>query len=334
VICPVVQRKAMGSRALLLFSACLLGCIFVSGQEGASRPENQAVPPETSAPDIPGVIAAGTKLQLMKQGLQGAQGATAAPDGSLLFTERTANKIWKLDNDGNFSPYMEDTNAANSFLFDPKGRAIGVERMPQQVALLAPGKDVLADKFEGHPFGNLNDLALDQKGGVYFTDDHGIPADGIKPAVYYLKPNGQVIKIAEDFTFPNGVILSPDEKTLYVDDTQGDSIRVFDVKPDGNAVNERTFVTITEGLRKGDTGAMASGADGLTIDAAGRLYVAANSGVQVYSPEGNHLGTIPIPKRPAQLAFAGPGKKTLFVLAGDSLFKMPMLAEGYKGRLK
>jgi gluconolactonase len=334
VIFPVVHRKAVGSGALLLFSACLLGCIFVSGQEGASLPEKQAAPAETSSPDIPGVIAAGTKVQLMKQGLQGAQGATATPDGSLLFTERTPNKIWKLDNDANFSSYMEDTNATNSFLFDPKGRAIGVERMPQQVALLAPSKDVLADKFEGHPFGNLNDLAIDQKGGVYFTDDHGIPADGIKPALYYLNPNGQVKKIAEDFAFPNGVVLSPDEKTLYVDDTQGDSIRVFDIKPDGSAVNERTFVTITEGLRKSDTGVMASGADGLTIDAAGRLYVAANSGVQVYSPQGNHLGTIPIPKRPAQLAFAGLGKKTLFVLAGDSLFKIPMLAEGYEGRLK
>jgi gluconolactonase len=270
----------------------------------------------------------------MKQGLQGAQGATAAADGSLLFTERTANKIWKLDNGGNFSTYMEDTNATNSFLFDPEGRAIGVERMPSQVGVLAPTRATLADKFEGHAFGNLNDLVIDKQGGVYFTDDRGIPADGIKPALYYLKLNGQVMKIAEDLIFPNGVILSPDEKTLYVDDTQGDAIRAFDVKLDGSAVNERTFVTITEGLRKNDAGSMASGADGLTIDGAGRLYVAANSGVQVYSPEGKYLGSIPIPKRPAQVAFAGSDKKTLYVLGGDSLYKIPMLAEGYKRRLK
>lgn len=324
----------MRSRILIGISWCLLGCMFAWGQGSAPRPENQTPPAETVAPDIPGVVAAGMKLQLMKQGLQGAQGATAAPDGSLLFTERTANKIWKLDNDGNFSTYMEDTNATNSFLFDPKGRAIGVERMPQQVAVLAPTKSVLADKFEGHPFGNLNDLAIDKRGGVYFTDDHGIPGDGIKPALYYLKPNGQVMKIAEDLTFPNGVILSPDGKTLYVDDTQGDAIRVFNIKPDGSAINEETFVTITEGLRKGDTGAMASGADGLTIDAAGRLYVAANSGVLVYNPEGKYLGTIPIPRKPAQLAFAGPGKKNLYVLAGDSLYKISMLTKGYTGRLK
>jgi gluconolactonase len=324
----------MSSKMLLVISWCALASMFAWGQEGAGRAANQTVPPDTFAGVIPGVVAAGTKVELMKQGLQGAQGATSDRDGSLLFTERTANKIWKLGNDGTFSSYMEKTNATNSFLFDRKGRAIGVERMPQQVGVLAPTKAVLADKCEGHAFGNLNDLTIDKRGGIYFTDDHGIPADGVKPAVYYLKPKGQVIKVADDFTFPNGVILSPDEKTLYVDDTQGNTIHSFDVKSDGTAVNERTFVTITEGLRKGDTGAMASGADGLTIDAAGRLYVAANSGVQVYAPEGKYLGSIPIPRKPAQVAFAGPDKKTLYVLAGDSLYKVPMLAEGYKGRLK
>ena len=324
----------MSSKMLLVISWCAVGSMFAWGQAGSGRPANQTPPADTFTSDIPGVVAAGMKVQLMKQGLQGTQGATSDYDGNLLFTERSANKIWKLDNDGNFSSFMEHTNATNSFLFDPKGRAIAVERMPQRVGVLAPTRAVLADKFEGHPFGNLNDLAIDKRGGVYFTDDHGIPADGVKPAVYYLTPDGQVIKIAEDFTFPNGVILSPDEKTLYVDDTQGDTIHAFDVKPDGTATNERTFVTITEGLRKGDTGAMASGADGLTIDAAGRLYVAANSGVQVYSPQGKYLGSVPVPRKPAQLAFAGPDKKTLYVLAGDSLYKIPMLAEGYKGRLK
>ena len=324
----------MNSKTLLVISWCLLGLTFAHGQDRAGRPANQTAPPETFATDIPGVVAAGAKVQLLKQGLQGAQGATAAQDGSLLFTERTANKIWKLDNDGNFSTYIEDTNATNSFLFDPKGRVVAVERMPSQVGVLAPARSTLAEKCEGHAFGNLNDLAIDKKGDVYFTDDRGIPADGIKPAVYYLKPNGEVTKIADDFTFPNGIILSPDEKTLYVDDTQGDTIHAFEVKPDGSAVGERTFVTITEGLRKGDTGAMAGGADGLTIDAAGRLYVAANSGVQVYSPDGKYLGSVPMPKKPGQVAFAGPDKKTLYVLAADSLYKVPMLAEGYKGRLK
>ena len=330
-----VGGESMRSKILLVISWCVLSSILAWGQGGADRPKDQAPPADTFATDIPGVVAAGAKVQLVKQGLkQGAQGATAGPDGSLLFTERTTNRIWKLGNDETFSVYMDDTNATNSFLFDPKGRVIAVERMPSQVGVLAPTKATLADKFESHGFGNLNDLVIDKMGGVYFTDDRGIPADGIKPAIYYLKPGGQVIKIGEDLTFPNGLMLSPDEKILYVDDTQGDSIRAFDVQPDGSAVNERNFVTVTEGLRKNDAGAMASGADGLTIDAAGRLYVAANTGVQVYSPEGRYLGSIPVPRKPSNLAFAGPDKRTLYVLAGDSLYKIQMLAEGYKGRLK
>jgi len=326
----------MKSKTMLVILWCAIGSLLSWGQAGAGgRAADQAPPADTTATDITGVVAGGTKVQLVKDGLlQGAQGATAGPDGSLLFTERTSNKIWKLDKDGKLSTYLEDTNATNSFLFDPKGRAIGVERMPSQVGVLAPMKATLADKFEGHGFGNLNDLAIDKNGGIYFTDDRGFPADGVKPAIYYLKPNGQVIKIAEDLTFPNGLILTPDEKTLYVDDTQGDTIRAFDVKADGSVSNERVFVTITEGLRKGDAGAMASGADGLTIDGSGRLYVAANSGVQVYSPQGRYLGSIPIPRKPAQLAFAGADKKTLYVLAGTSLYAIPMLSEGYKGRLK
>ncbi len=324
----------MNSRTLLAVSWCMFGSVLAWGQGGGRGGADKAPPADTFASDIPGIVASGTKVQFLKGGLGGAQGATADPDGNLLFTERTANKIWKLDKEGNFSSYIENTNATNSFLFDRKGRVIAVERMPSQVGVLAPARATLADKFEGHVFGNLNDLAVDKRGGVYFTDDRGIPAQGVKPAVYYLRPDGKVIKVAEDFAFPNGAILSKDGKTLYVDDTQGDSIRAFDVKADGSAVNERTFVTITEGLRKNDAGVMASGADGLTIDNAGRLYVAANSGVQIYSPEGKYLGSIPVPKKPGQLAFAGPGKKTLYVLAVDSVYEIPMLAEGFKGRLK
>jgi gluconolactonase len=324
----------MNSRTMLVISWCIFGSLLAWGQGGGRGAADQTPPADVTATNIPGIVAGGTKVQFLKGGLQGAQGATADPDGNLVFTERTANKIWKLDKDGSFSSYIENTNATNSFLFDHKGRVIAVERMPSQVGVLAPSRATLVDKFEGHVFGNLNDLAIDKSGGVYFSDDRGIPADGVKPAVYYLRPDGKVIKVAEDFAFPNGMILSKDGKTLYVDDTQGDSIHAFDVKSDGSAVNERTFVSITEGLRKNDAGVMASGADGLTIDNAGRLYVAANSGVQIYSPEGKYIGTIPVPKKPAQLAFAGPGKKTLYVLAGDSLYEISMLAEGFKGRLK
>ncbi len=331
----------MRSKALIVVAFCLLGSTFALGQRGdgqrggggGGRADQPPPPPFTLAPDIPGVVAGGTKVMLIKEGFNGAQGATQAPDGSLLFTERMANKITKIDKDDNISSYMEDTSATNSFSFDAKGRAIGVQWMPAGVAVLAPTKMSLADKFENHGFGRPNDLTIDKKGGVYFTDDLGIPADMIKPAVYYVKPAGGVIKIADDIARPNGLVLSPDERTLYVLDTNGDSLRAFDVQADGSTKNERSFATIEDGVRKTDAGTN-SGADGGAIDGAGRLYVTSNAGVQVFSPQGKHLGSIPTPRQAQNLAFAGPDKKTLYVLGGNAVYKISMLAEGYKGRAK
>ena len=331
----------MKSKALMVVLFCLVGSTFALGQRGegqrgggggGGRADQPPPPLFTVAPDIPGVIAGGTKMQLVKEGFNGAQGATQAPDGSLLFTERMANKISKIDKDDNVTTYMEDTSATNSFSFDPKGRAIGVQWMPPGVAVLAPTKSTLADKFEDHGFGRANDLALDKKGGVYFTDDLGFPDKMIKPAIYYIKPDGGVIMLANNIARPNGLILSPDERVLYVANTNGDSIVAFDIQADGSGRNQRDFVKL-ENLRQTDTGVM-SGADGITIDGAGRLYVTANGGVQVISPQGRHLGTIPIPRGAQNIAFAGPDKKTLYVLGGNAVYKAPMLAEGYKGRAK
>jgi gluconolactonase len=301
------------------------------GQRGEGQPPP---PPFTLAPDIPGVVKGGTKVELIREGFMGAQGATQAPDGSLLLTERMANRITKIDKDGNISSYMENTSATNSFSFDSKGRAIGVQWMPAGVAVLAPTKTTLADKFENHGFGRPNDLTIDKKGGVYFSDDLGIPDNMIRPAVYYVKPTGGVIKIADDIARPNGLVLSPDERTLYVDDTNGNALRAFDIQADGSAKNERTFAMISEGVRKTDTGGTNSGADGAAIDGAGRLYVTTNAGVQVWGPKGEYLGNIPIPRQAQNLAFAGPDKKTLYVLGGNAVYKVQMLAEGYKGRPK
>ena len=333
----------MKSKALMVMALCLIGSTFALAQRGegqrgggggGGRADQPPPPLFTLAPDIPGVVKGGTKVELIKEGFNGAQGATQGPDGSLLFTERMANKITKIDKDGNITTYMEETSATNSFSFDSKGRAIGVQWMPPGVAVLAPTKSQLADAFEGHGFGRANDLTIDKKGGVYFTDDLGFPDKMIKPAVYYVKPAGGVIMLANDIARPNGLILSPDEKTLYVIDTNGDALKAFDIQGDGSGKNERTFATITEGVRKTDTGGTNSGADGGAIDGAGRLYVTTNAGVQVWNPKGEHLGTIPTPRPPQNLAFAGPDKKTLYILGGNAVYKVQMLAEGYKGRPK
>jgi sugar lactone lactonase YvrE len=346
----------MKSKALMVI-ACVVLAMFLPGlpgvlsgqdDEGGGRGggrggQNQAPPPapETEAASIPGVVAAGTKVQLIKEGFRDAQGATAAPDGSLLFTERSTNRILKVDKDGNISTYMENTRGVHNFSFDSKGRAIGLRWDPAQVAVIAPTQTVLSNKFENAGFGRPKDLVIDKKGGVYFTDQLGIFADGIGPGVYYVKPDGRTIKIATDISRPSGVMLSPDEKTLYVTDSVGTFIKMFDVQPDGNARNGRNFA---EAYERQPTHSLA---DGLAVDAAGRLYAATYLGVLVFSPKGEQLGRIRIPRQPVNVAFAGPDKKTLYVLGAilglrdadsqpefGAVYKIPMLAEGFKGRAK
>ena len=305
---------------------CGTGLVSAQGRGGATQPP----PAETVTPEIAGVVAAGMKVVPIKDDVQNAQGAIAAPDGSLLFTERVLNRITKLDPAGNFSPYLENTDATNSFTIDRMGRLIVVQYTPPQLAVLAPTRRVLADNFEGQKFGRPNDLVVDSKGGVYFTDDMAPPPG--KNAVYYVNPAGQILKITDRMGRPNGVQLSPDEKVLYVADPIGEHVMAFDVQPDGTVRNQREFARL-EGVTRAETG-VTSGADGIAVDAAGRLYVSSRIGIQVFSPQGQHLGTIPVSRTIQNLAFAGPDKKTLYLMGSGALYKIDMLAEGYKGRPK
>ncbi len=155
------------------------------------------------------------------------------------------------------------------------------------------------------------------------------------PAVFYIRPDSKVIKIADGIARPNGVILSPDEKTLYVADTLGEAVIAFDVQPDGGVSNRRDFAKLA-GVTKEATSACRSGADGLAVDEAGRLFVATQVGVQVFSPQGRALGTIPIGVTggPQNLAFAGADKKTLYVVGRGSMWKIATQTQGPKGRAK
>jgi gluconolactonase len=155
----------------------------------------------------------------------------------------------------------------------------------------------------------------------------------LPPAVYHADPAGKVTKIAEGIARPNGLMLSPDEKTLYVNDTAGESMLAFDVAASGATSNRRAFAkypTVTTGAG----GALNSGADGLAVDAEGRLYCAAQGGVHVFSRTGELLGTIPISLQPQNLAFAGPDKRTLYIVGRGSAFKVRLLSPGFAGRAK
>jgi gluconolactonase len=305
------------------------------------------VPREVVITAIPGVIGAGAKWQLAWQGTDNADGILGTADGGLLFAQEQPSVIRKLDTNDRDSAFVRDTHGAGSVTMDSQGRIIAVQRTctdpgrgnapceePTKVAIIYPEKErkTLADNFQGKPLGRLNDLVVDKKGTVYFTVG----------GAFYVKAGGPVMSLGDNIR-SNGIMLSPDETTLYV--TNGGGVLAFDIQPGGAVTNRRDF-----GKLEG-----AGGGDGMAIDAAGRVYVTAQAGgVQVFSPEGKHLGIIPTPRNAISVAFAGPDKKTLYIVGSGALgpdgkefttpqgvrnnaktiYKISMLAEGYKGRAK
>ena len=317
----------MKTKAVFAIVFCLLMSVFVLGQAPQQQPLKQPEPEkQMTTPGIPGIVAAGTKIERIWTGMRAADGVISEPDGTLLLPEQRANRIHKIDKDGKITLYLEDTNEAGGIAIDSRGRLIAVERNIPRVRELAPERKILADTFEGKPLARLSDVVSDNKGGVYFTE-------GSNSSVYYLNADGKLMRVANDIMGVNGISMSPDWKTLYT--TAGNNgVLAYDIQPDTTIKNRRTFCK-PEG-----------GQDGLAVDAMGRLYAATAMGVQIFSPEGQPIGRIPMPRGNTSLAFAGPDKKTLYVIGrgndlpggdgrdGRSLYKIAMIAQGFKGRAK
>ena len=293
----------------------------------------------TTTPGIAGVVAAGTPIKLVKDGFNGTEGPLPLPDGSLIFTENRADRVIHIAKDGSISTFLEKANAINAFAAAPNGDLYAVQTQKPRVGIVhPPGREkVLAELYEGASFGRPNDLVIDRQGGLYFTDSgtqlnpEQQPPPG-KPGVYHLPPGGKLEKIASDIERPNGVQLSPDEKTLYVANTAGEHVLAYDIGSGGKIGPRRNFAKL-EGWKQTDTGP-SSGADGLAFDRDGRLYVASTAGVQVFSAKGAALGTIPLPKAPQNLAFAGDDKKTLYVVGRGAVYSIATLSGGYQARAK
>ena len=198
----------MTFRATVLIVGWLATCAPASAQAPPAPPATPKSPPDTTAPGIPGVVAAGTKVQLIRDLFQSTEGPIAMPDGSFLFTEQDAGdgRLTRIDNDGNISTYLENTNRTIGLAYDAKGRLIGTQSREPRVGVLAPARSVLADQFGGQPLVFPNDLVADKKGGVYFTDQLNArfrpPPPGRKAALFYIRPDGQLVKLTEEIENP------------------------------------------------------------------------------------------------------------------------------------
>jgi gluconolactonase len=292
---------------------------------------------ELTTSAIAGVCVGGTPIEVVREGFEGTEGPLALPDGDLLFVENRASRVTRVAVDGSVSAFVTYPGGVNALAFDPHGELVAVLTAQPGIAVIYPADKArtLVDRVDGKPFNRPNDLVIDRNGGVYFTDPGGYPKPGqprTPTAVYYLDPGGKLTRLVQDIELPNGIQLSPDERTLYVANTQGEYVLAFDVAADGSVHGRRNFARLA-GFRQTPNGP-SSGADGLAVDSAGRLYVATTTGVQVFNPRGEALGTIVLPKQPQNLAFAGKHKRALFVVGGGSVYRITMLAQGFRGRAK
>lgn len=241
--------------------------------------------------------------------------------GALYFSDMNAKKVYKYVPGKGFS-IIRSGQVTNGMAFDSIGSLLvceqGSTNQVVQMDTLGVVTKVLANKYNNKAFNNPNDLCKDKNGGIYFTDPTWVTQTQDKQAVYYIKPAGEVIRISGAFLKPNGVSLSPDGKLLYVDDSNDKNVSVFDVQPDGTAINKRVFCVL-----KINSGTV-SGADGIKVDTDGNLYIASAAGIQVFDKNGTSLRIISVPETPTNVAFGGKDWKTLFITAGTGLYSIQL----------
>ena len=297
----------------------------------------KAAPPAPALPAttaIPGVLAAGQSWKVVWswQG-NNVDGPIADGNGAVLFANNDAGNVMQMDPATGLAKIAyPNLNTAGAVSRSKHGVLFVAERgLGSAIEELEPQRKMLANSFHGEPLecvgGVVNDLMADARGGVYFSVT-GAAGSG----VFYANPKGVVSQYGKDVPLANGIILSPDEKTLYV--TNGPTVFAFDVKPDGSLANQREF-----GKLQGGTGG-----DGSAVDQQGRVYVATGKSVDVFAPEGKFLGTIPGPQGLHGTFFGGRDKKTLFGIvfyggwgtpsARNQIIAIPTIAQGYTGRAK
>ena len=280
---------------------------------------------------IPGIGPLGEVVRIGGD-FQFTEGPAQDSDGILYFTDIPAERIYRLGRDGRTSVFLEPSGHANGLMFDAAGKLIACQMDGRLVAMDAAAKQItpLAEEYDGRRFNAPNDLVIDRAGGVYFTDPRFRAPEpwpqGVE-AVYYRAADGRVARLIDDVPTPNGVILSPDEKTLYVIPSMQQEMLACEVRSPGILGPKRIFCRLAQpdDAQPGRGG----GGDGLSIDTAGNLYITSALGIQVFNPEGELLGIIAIPEKPANVTFGGPDRRTLYVTARTSLYAVKTQAVGH-----
>ncbi len=277
-------------------------------------------------------VADGAKLEKLWSEGEFTEGPVEGPDGCVYFSD-IGNRVMKFDpKTGKTTAFRDPGGRTNGLKFDAKGRLIACEGANtgggRRISVTEKDGTVksLADKFEGMKFNSPNDLTLDSKGRIYFSDPRYVGDEKREldhESVYRIDADGKVTRVIKDVMRPNGLVISPDGKTLYVSDFASDpkgsrALVAYPLKDDG-----------TVGARKvlHDFG-KERGIDGMTVASDGTIVATAGSkaagGVYFFSAEGKKVAFLPTPEDPNNCCFAGKDKKTLYVTAGKSLYRVEL----------
>jgi gluconolactonase len=307
-----VKRYLFGAWSVALLAAPLLG--------------------SSSCVELDGIGPVGPIVKVCS-GMTYAEGPAADSQGNLYFTDLRdpPGRIYRLDTSGRLDRIIPNSGRANGLALNADGEIVACQTTGRIVAYRPDGCGcrVLASNCCGCPFNAPNDLVLDQHGGVYFTDPwmgSGKPLRAsLRQAVYYLAKDGAVTRLLDDRATPNGIGLSPDEKTLYVVRSQHPGVLAYPVQAPGCLGPGRVLVHLAHGPLQ-----VYPGGDGMTVDCAGNLYIATPSGIQVFSSDGRALGILSVPERPSNVAFGGRQGTTLFITARHSVYALPMATRGVR----
>lgn len=272
------------------------------------------------------IVAPGATPTLVSRQFTFAEGASVDKEGNIFFTDQPNDKIWEYSVDGKLSVFMDKTGRSNGTYFDAKGNLVTCADEHDEVWSISPQKQVtiLVKNYNGHIMNGPNDLWIAPNGGIYLTDpffardywERKTPDPAINgEKVYYLAPGKHEPVLADtSVKKPNGIVGTPDGKTLYVADMGVWKTYKYDIAADGSLSNKTLFAN--------------EASDGMTIDERGNIYLT-NNGIQVYNPEGKKIKHIDIPEKwCGNICFGGRDKKLLFVTASQGIYTLPMLVKG------
>jgi gluconolactonase len=289
------------------------------------------VPPclQEKSEEFRSLFPANVRLERVATGFEFTEGPVwIAEEKCLLFSDIPADRIFRLAS-RRVEIFREPSGNSNGLTRDRKGRLIACEHGNRRVTRTGKNGsiEILADRFEDKKLNSPNDVVVKSDGAIYFTD----PSYGIKPhrqeqpvqGVYRLSPDGKELAlIADDFSRPNGLAFSPDEKKLYIDDSERRHIRVFNVQDDGSLSGGAVFHDMNVSIP--------GAPDGMKVDVEGRVYCTGAGGVWVFDAQGKHLGTIVTPEKPSNCAWGDDDWRSLYITAVTSVYKIRVNTPGIK----